>query len=88
MDFGIQRPKIALLGINPHSGDHGVIGKEDEEVMKPVIKEMSDAGHLVFGPYRPIVFLVQIPIKTLMPYWRLIMIKALYLSRPCRLGVV
>ena len=51
MDFGIQRPKIALLGINPHSGDHGVIGKEDEEVMKPVIKEMSDAGHLVFGPY-------------------------------------
>ena len=51
MDFGIQRPKIALLGINPHSGDHGVIGKEDEEIMKPVIKEMSEAGHLVFGPY-------------------------------------
>ena len=51
MDFGIQRPKIALLGINPHSGDQGVIGKEDEEIMKPVIKEMSEAGHLVFGPY-------------------------------------
>jgi len=51
MDFGIRRPKIALLGINPHSGDHGVIGKEDDEVLKPVIKEMSDAGHLVFGPY-------------------------------------
>ena len=51
MDFGIRRPKIALLGINPHSGDHGVIGKEDEEIMKPVIKEMSEAGHLVFGPY-------------------------------------
>ncbi|WP_041632748.1 4-hydroxythreonine-4-phosphate dehydrogenase PdxA [Maribacter sp. HTCC2170] len=51
MDFGIRRPKIALLGINPHSGDNGVIGKEDDEVMKPVIKEMSDAGHLVFGPY-------------------------------------
>ena len=51
MDFGIQRPKIALLGINPHSGDHGVIGKEDEEIMKPVIKEMSEAGHLVYGPY-------------------------------------
>ncbi|MCP4975109.1 MAG: 4-hydroxythreonine-4-phosphate dehydrogenase PdxA [Maribacter sp.] len=50
-DFGIRRPKIALLGINPHSGDHGVIGKEDDEVMKPVIKEMSEAGHLVFGPY-------------------------------------
>jgi len=41
MDFGIRKPKIALLGINPHSGDNGVIGKEDDEVMKPVIKEMS-----------------------------------------------
>lgn len=51
MDFGIRRPKIALLGINPHSGDNGVIGSEDDEILKPVIKEMSDAGHLVFGPY-------------------------------------
>lgn len=51
MDFGIRRPKVALLGINPHSGDNGTIGKEDEEILKPVIKEMSDAGHLVFGPY-------------------------------------
>ncbi len=51
MDFGIRKPKIALLGINPHSGDNGVIGKEDDEVLKPVIKEMSDAGHLIFGPY-------------------------------------
>jgi len=51
MDFGIRRPKIALLGINPHSGDNGTIGKEDEEILKPVIKEMSAAGHLVFGPY-------------------------------------
>lgn len=51
MDFGIRKPKIALLGINPHSGDNGVIGKEDDEVLKPVIKEMSDAGKLVYGPY-------------------------------------
>lgn len=51
MDFGIRRPKIALLGINPHSGDNGTIGKEDDEILKPVIKEMSDTGHLVFGPY-------------------------------------
>ena len=50
-DFGVRSPKIALLGINPHSGDNGTIGKEDEEILKPVIKEMSDAGHLVFGPY-------------------------------------
>lgn len=51
IDFGVRSPKIALLGINPHSGDNGTIGKEDEEILKPVIKEMSDAGHLVFGPY-------------------------------------
>ncbi|MEQ8218375.1 MAG: 4-hydroxythreonine-4-phosphate dehydrogenase PdxA [Arenibacter sp.] len=51
MDFGIRKPKIALLGINPHSGDNGVIGKEDDEVLKPVIKEMSEKGYLVFGPY-------------------------------------
>jgi 4-hydroxythreonine-4-phosphate dehydrogenase len=40
-----------LLGINPHSGDNGVIGKEDDEVLKPVIEEMSNLGHLVYGPY-------------------------------------
>jgi len=51
MDFAIRAPKVALLGINPHSGDNGVIGKEDDEVLRPIIKEMSDAGHLVFGPY-------------------------------------
>ncbi|NJB71418.1 4-hydroxythreonine-4-phosphate dehydrogenase [Saonia flava] len=51
MDFGIRRPKIAMLGINPHSGDNGVIGKEDDEVMKPVINELFEKGHLVYGPY-------------------------------------
>jgi len=51
MDFGIRKPRIALLGINPHSGDNGVIGKEDDEILKPVIKEMSHNGHLVYGPY-------------------------------------
>ncbi len=51
MDFGIRKPKIALLGINPHSGDNGVIGKEDDEVLKPTIAEISNTGKLVFGPY-------------------------------------
>ncbi|MFS4455061.1 4-hydroxythreonine-4-phosphate dehydrogenase PdxA [Maribacter sp. 2304DJ31-5] len=51
MDFGIRKPKIALLGINPHSGDNGVIGNEDDEVLKPVIKELTELGHLVYGPY-------------------------------------
>ncbi|RKR14864.1 4-hydroxythreonine-4-phosphate dehydrogenase [Maribacter vaceletii] len=51
MDFGITKPKIALLGINPHSGDNGVIGKEDDKILKPVIKELANKGHLVYGPY-------------------------------------
>ena len=51
MDFGIRRPRIALLGINPHSGDNGTIGKEDEEIMKPAIASLFNEGHLVFGPY-------------------------------------
>jgi 4-hydroxythreonine-4-phosphate dehydrogenase len=51
MDFGIRRPKIALLGINPHSGDNGVIGKEDDEVLRPAIEALSKKGLLVFGPY-------------------------------------
>lgn len=50
-DFRIQRPKIAVLGINPHSGDNGVIGKEDDQILKPVIKELNDRGNLIFGPY-------------------------------------
>ncbi|MDR6299757.1 4-hydroxythreonine-4-phosphate dehydrogenase PdxA [Mesonia maritima] len=50
-DFKVQKPKIAILGINPHSGDSGVIGKEDEEILKPTIQKISEKGKLVFGPY-------------------------------------
>jgi 4-hydroxythreonine-4-phosphate dehydrogenase len=50
-DFGIRRPKIAVLGINPHSGDNGVIGKEEIEIMKPTIESMYEKGTMVFGPF-------------------------------------
>ena len=50
-DFGISKPKIAVLGLNPHCGDNGVIGKEDEEIIRPTIKKLFDAGSMVFGPY-------------------------------------
>lgn len=50
-DFRIGVPKIAVLGINPHSGDNGVIGQEDEEVLKPTLQKINDQGKLVFGPY-------------------------------------
>lgn len=50
-DFGINKPKIAVLGVNPHSGDNGVIGKEDDAVVKPALKKLFEEGILVFGPY-------------------------------------
>ena len=50
-DFGVRKPRIAVLGINPHSGDEGVIGREDEEVLKPALAKLAAEGHLVFGPY-------------------------------------
>jgi len=50
-DFGIRKPKIAVLGINPHTGDNGVIGEEDDAVLRPTLKEIRENGALVYGPY-------------------------------------
>lgn len=50
-DFEISKPKIAVLGLNPHCGDQGVIGTEDDEVVKPTIDEIQKTGKLVYGPY-------------------------------------
>lgn len=51
MDFGIRRPKIAVLGINPHSGDNGTIGDEDQKIVRPAIEKLFNEGYLVYGPY-------------------------------------
>jgi len=50
-DFGIRKPRIAVLGLNPHAGDGGVIGGEEEEIIAPAIKKAVDGGMLAFGPY-------------------------------------
>ncbi|AXG73583.1 4-hydroxythreonine-4-phosphate dehydrogenase PdxA [Flavobacterium arcticum] len=50
-DFRVNRPKIAVLGVNPHSGDNGVIGHEDDDVVKPALKKLFEEGVMVFGPY-------------------------------------
>ena len=50
-DFGISKPKIAVLGLNPHCGDNGVIGNEDEELVRPTLLEIQESGKLVYGPY-------------------------------------
>src|SRR5437764_12046845 len=50
-DFGIDKPKIAVLGLNPHAGDEGLIGKEEEEIIRPAIKEAKQRDVFCFGPY-------------------------------------
>ena len=50
-DFGIIKPKIAVLGINPHTGDNGVIGKEDDDVLRPTLKLLNEDGIHAYGPY-------------------------------------
>lgn len=49
-DFGIDKPKIAVLGLNPHAGDEGLVGNEEEQIIKPALKEAKQ-NMLVFGPY-------------------------------------
>lgn len=50
-DFWIQKPKIAVLGLNPHAGDNGLIGTEDEEIIKPAVEQAKAEGIFCFGPY-------------------------------------
>ena len=50
-DFGIDKPRIAVLGLNPHAGDEGLIGNEEETIIKPAIKEAKNNNMLVVGPY-------------------------------------
>ena len=50
-DFGVVRPKIAVLALNPHAGDGGLLGKEEQEIIKPAIVEAYEAGILAFGPF-------------------------------------
>jgi 4-hydroxythreonine-4-phosphate dehydrogenase len=50
-DFGIDKPRIAVLGLNPHAGDEGLIGKEDDEIIRPAVIEAKKSDTLVYGPY-------------------------------------
>ena len=50
-DFGIKKPKIAVLGLNPHAGEDGMLGNEEKEVIFPAIEAMQEKGVIVYGPY-------------------------------------
>ena len=51
MDFGISKPKIAVLGLNPHAGDDGLTGEEEKTIIGPVIHDLKNKGKLIFGPF-------------------------------------
>lgn len=50
-DFNIQKPKIAVLGLNPHAGENGLLGTEENDVISPAINELRSKNNLVFGPF-------------------------------------
>ena len=50
-DFRIRKPKIAVLGLNPHAGEEGMLGKEEQDIIKPVIESLKKEDLLVFGPF-------------------------------------
>lgn len=50
-DFGIRKPRIAVLGLNPHAGDNSLLGKEEEEIINPAIQQAKKEGIMAFGPF-------------------------------------
>ena len=52
-DFGIDAPKIAVLGLNPHCGDGGLLGDEEQQIILPAVQAANEEGILAFGPYSP-----------------------------------
>lgn len=52
-DFGVDKPRIAVLGLNPHCGDGGLIGDEEQQIILPAVQQATEEGILAFGPYSP-----------------------------------
>ena len=50
-DFGIEKPRVAVLGLNPHAGENGLLGTEEAKIVTPVVQQFLHDGHLVYGPY-------------------------------------
>jgi 4-hydroxythreonine-4-phosphate dehydrogenase len=50
-DFGLDKPRIAVLALNPHAGDQGLLGKEEQEIIAPAVEKAREQGMWVFGPY-------------------------------------
>ena len=52
-DFGVDEPKIAVLGLNPHCGDGGLLGDEERDIILPAVQQAQEEGILAYGPYSP-----------------------------------
>ncbi|RSK44500.1 4-hydroxythreonine-4-phosphate dehydrogenase PdxA [Hymenobacter perfusus] len=50
-DFGIEKPRVAVLGLNPHAGENGLLGTEEADVVTPVLRRFQEEGHLAYGPF-------------------------------------
>lgn len=50
-DFGIIKPKIAVLGLNPHAGDNGLLGEEEDQIIRPLLADQKNKGRLIYGPF-------------------------------------
>jgi 4-hydroxythreonine-4-phosphate dehydrogenase len=50
-DFGVRKPKIAVLGLNPHAGDNGLLGSEELNIIKPAVEAANKLGIIAYGPY-------------------------------------
>ncbi|WP_425391840.1 4-hydroxythreonine-4-phosphate dehydrogenase PdxA [Ekhidna sp.] len=50
-DFGIKKPKVAVMGVNPHAGENGLLGNEEDEVIIPAIEEVKKGHNIVAGPF-------------------------------------
>jgi 4-hydroxythreonine-4-phosphate dehydrogenase len=50
-DFGIGKPRIAVLGLNPHAGENGILGNEEQKIIEPVVQQFKEKSKLIFGPY-------------------------------------
>lgn len=51
IDFGLNKPRIAVMGLNPHAGEEGLLGHEEEKIITPLINRLRDQGNLIFGPF-------------------------------------
>ena len=80
-DFGIDNPRIAVFSLNPHAGDNGLLGTEEQEVIIPAMKEMIARGVQCFGPYPADGFMAQAIIRISTVFWPCIMTRDWLRSR-------